>query len=88
MAVPISPGKQRRWLLHLALTCSSPRSAEHRYLRAFVKTPKRDYASTAILPDADTILALLPRWINDQCDAQPSSGLKYRSPQEFLRVSA
>lgn len=32
---------------------------------AFVKTLKRDYASTAILPNADTILALLPEWFDD-----------------------
>lgn len=55
---------------------------------AFVKTLKRDYASTAILPDADTILALLPRWIDDYCEVHPHSGLKFRSPREFLRLSA
>ena len=47
---------------------------------AFVKTPKRDYASTATLPDADTILALLPEWIDDFCEVHPHSGLKLRSP--------
>jgi transposase InsO family protein len=33
--------------------------------QAFVKTLKKDYASAVILPDADTILALLPDWIDD-----------------------
>ncbi len=55
---------------------------------AFVKTLKRDYASTAILPDADTILALLPHWIDDYYEVRPHSGLKFRSPREFLRLSA
>jgi len=55
---------------------------------AFVKTLKRDYASTVILPDAETILALLPEWIDDYCEVHPHSGLKYRSPREFLRLSA
>lgn len=55
---------------------------------AFVKTLKRDYASTVILPDADTILALLPDWIEDYCEVHPHSGLRFRSPREFLRLSA
>ena len=55
---------------------------------SFVKTLKRDYASTVILPDAETILALMPEWIDDYCEVHPHSGLKYRSPREFLRLSA
>lgn len=55
---------------------------------AFVKTPKRDYASTVILPDAQTIVALLPEWIDDYGEVHPHSGLKFRSPREFLRLSA
>ena len=55
---------------------------------AFVKTLKRDYASVSILPDAATILALLPDWIEDYCEVHPHSGLKFRSPREFIRLSA
>ncbi|GHD20959.1 hypothetical protein GCM10016234_34090 [Tianweitania populi] len=55
---------------------------------AFVKTLKRDYASTVILPDAETILTLLPEWIDGYCEVDPHSGLKFRSPREFLRLSA
>lgn len=55
---------------------------------AFVKTLKRDHASTVILPDAGTILALLPEWIEDYCEVPPHSGLKFRSPREFLHLSA
>ena len=54
---------------------------------SFVKTLKRDYASTVILPDAETILALLPEWIDDYCEVHPHSLLKYRSPREFLHLS-
>ncbi len=55
---------------------------------AFVKTLKRDYASTVILPDADTVMALLPNWIDDCCEVHPHSDLKFRSAREFLRLSA
>ena len=47
---------------------------------SFVKTLKRDYARVTILPDADTILAKLPDWIEDYCEVHPHSGLKFRSP--------
>ena len=55
---------------------------------AFVKTLNRDYASVSILPDADTILGLLPDWIENYCEVHPHSGLKFRSPREFIRLSA
>ena len=55
---------------------------------AFVKTLKRDYASVSILPDAATLLALLPDWIEDCCKVHPHSGLKLRSPRAFIRLSA
>ena len=73
--------------IHLLFTpVRSPQS--NGMSEAFVKTLKRDYASTAILPDAGTILALLPEWIDDYCEVHPHSGLKFRSPREFLRLSA
>jgi hypothetical protein len=31
----------------------------------FVKTFKRDYAQLSILPDAETVIALLPAWFED-----------------------
>ena len=55
---------------------------------SFVKTLKRDYASTHILPDTDTILVLLPEWMEDYCESHPHSGLKFKSPREFIRLSA
>jgi transposase InsO family protein len=32
---------------------------------AFVKTFKRDYARPSILPDAETLIALLPAWFEE-----------------------
>lgn len=55
---------------------------------AFVKTLKRDYDGVTILPNADTILALPPVWIEDYCEVHPHSGLKFCSPREFIRLSA
>jgi len=34
------------------------------------------------------VLALLPEWIDGYCEVQPHSGLKFRLPREFLRLSA
>jgi transposase InsO family protein len=55
---------------------------------AFVKTFKRDYARLSILPDAATVIALLPAWFEDYNEVHPHSGLKFLSPREFLRLSA
>jgi len=55
---------------------------------AFVKTFKRDYARLSILPDAETVIALLPAWFEDYNEVHPHSGLKFLSPREFLCLSA
>jgi putative transposase len=55
---------------------------------SFVKTLKRDYARLWILPDAETVIALLPEWFEDYNEVHPHSGLKFLSPREFLRLSA
>lgn len=75
--------------LGLTLLFTPVRSPESNGMsEAFVKTLKRDYASVTVLPDAATILALLPDWIEDYCKVHPHSGLKFRSPREFIRLSA
>ena len=51
---------------------------------AFVKTLKRDYVQVTPLPDAQTVLALIGAWIEDYNDNHPHSGLKMRSPREFI----
>lgn len=51
---------------------------------AFVKTLKRDYVQVTPLPDAQTVLVLIGSWIEDSNDNHPHSGLKMRSPREFI----
>lgn len=51
---------------------------------AFVKTLKRDYVQVTPLPDAETVLGLIGSWIEDYNDNHPHSGLKMRSPREFI----
>ncbi|MCG6113496.1 MAG: integrase core domain-containing protein, partial [Paracoccus sp.] len=51
---------------------------------AFVKTLKRDYVQVTPLPDAQAVLGLIGGWIEDYNDNHPHSGLKMRSPREFI----
>ena len=51
---------------------------------AFVKTLKRNYVQVTPLPDAQTVLGLIGGWIEDYNDNHPHSGLKMRSPREFI----
>ena len=75
--------------LGLTLLFTPVRSPESNGMsESFVKTLKRDYARVTILPDAATVLAKLPGWIEDYCEVHPHSGLKFRSPREFMRLSA
>ncbi len=47
---------------------------------AFVKTFKRDYVCLNDLPDAATVMASLPEWIEDYNRSHPHKGLKMKSP--------
>ena len=49
---------------------------------AFVKTLKRDYVRVNPLRDAKTVLSL----IEDYNETHPNSGLKWKSPREFIRA--
>ncbi|HEX2219948.1 MAG TPA: IS3 family transposase [Gemmatimonadales bacterium] len=51
---------------------------------AFVNTLKRDYARVTPLPNAHSVLDLVGGWIEDYNDNHPHSGLKMRSPREFI----
>jgi putative transposase len=55
---------------------------------AFVKTLKRDYARVQPRPDALTVLQQLPVWIDDYNENHPHSGLRMRSPREFIQSQA
>ena len=75
--------------LGLRLCFTPVRSPESNGIcEAFVKTFKRDYARLSILPDAQTVMRLLPAWFEDYNEVHPHSGLKFLSPREFLRLSA
>jgi hypothetical protein len=52
--------------------------------QAFVNTLKRDYVHVSPLPDAETVLGLIDGWIEDYNENHPHSGLKMRSPREFI----
>jgi transposase InsO family protein len=51
---------------------------------AFVKTLKRDYARVNPRPDAISVLQQLPAWFEDYNNIHPHSGLRMRSPREFI----
>lgn len=51
---------------------------------AFVKTLKRNCVQVTLLPDAQTVLGLIGGWIEDYNENHPHSGLKMRSPREFI----
>ena len=51
---------------------------------AFVNTLKRDYVRVTPLPNAQAALDLVGGWIEDYNDNHPHSGLKMRSPREFI----
>ena len=53
---------------------------------AFVKTLKRDYVKINPLPDANTALAAIEGWFEDYNESHPLSGLKMKSPREFIRA--
>jgi putative transposase len=75
--------------LGLRLAFTPVRSPESNGIsEAFVKTLKRDYACVAILPDAQTVIALLPVWFEDYNTVHPHSGLRFLSPREFRSHSA
>lgn len=50
-------------------------------LETVVKTLNRDYARNAILPDAETVLALL-KWFDDYNEIHPHSGFRFLSLRE------
>ena len=55
---------------------------------SFVKTFKRDYVRVNPLPDAIAALRQIAGWFEDYNDNHPHSGLKMRSPREFIRAQA
>ena len=50
---------------------------------AFVNTLKRDYVQGADLSDAETVMRLLPGWLEDYNEIAPHSALEHLSPKEW-----
>lgn len=55
---------------------------------AFVKTFKRDYVRVNSLPDAQSALRQIDGWFEDYNENHPHSGLKMRSPRQYIRAQA
>jgi transposase InsO family protein len=55
---------------------------------AFVKTFKRDYVRVNPRPDAISALQRLAKWIEDYNTIHPHSGLRVRSPREFIAAQS
>jgi hypothetical protein len=53
-----------------------------------VNTLKRDYTSVNPTPDARTIVASLPRWIENYDERHPHSSPRMRSPRMYRREQA
>ena len=51
----------------------------------FVQTLKRDYLRVRPLPDAATVPTQIAGWIEDYNENHPHSGLRMRSPREYIR---
>lgn len=54
---------------------------------AFVNTFKRDYVYTSDCFDAETVLKMLPKWIEDYNSIAPHSGLGMQSPREYRNLT-
>ena len=61
---------------------SSPQS--NGMAEAFVRTLKRDYVRVNPRPDAQTVIDLLPRWVEHYNSVHPHRALGYRSPREYI----
>jgi len=53
---------------------------------AFVHTLKRDYIRVNPIPSAPVALDQIAGWIEDYNEIHPHSGLKMRSPREYIRA--
>jgi transposase InsO family protein len=53
--------------------------------KSFVKTFKHDYVYVHDRPDAQSVLAQLPRWFEDYSENHPHKALRMKPPLEFIR---
>lgn len=86
---PYTAQDTRRFATQLNLApCFTPIASpeSNGICEAFVKTLKRDYLRVNPIPDAATALDQLAGWFEDYNESHPHSGLKMRSPREFIRA--
>lgn len=55
---------------------------------SLVKTFIRDFVYVHDRPDASTVQARLDRWVDDYNESHPHTGLKMKSPREFIRAKS
>jgi transposase InsO family protein len=55
---------------------------------SFVKTLRRDYVYLSDLDDAETVMRMLPIWLEDYNEVHPHKGLKMQSPREYRRSNS
>jgi hypothetical protein len=55
---------------------------------SLVKTLRRDYVYLGHLDDAETVMRLLPSWLEDYNEVHPHRGLKMQSPREYRRSNS
>jgi transposase InsO family protein len=55
---------------------------------SLVKTLRRDYVYLGHLDDAETVMRLLPSWLEDYNEVHPHKGLKMQSPREYRRSNS
>lgn len=58
------------------------------FSQALVETLKCDYARIQPRPDALSVLQQVPTWIEDYDENDPHSGLRIRSPREFIAANS
>ena len=64
---------------------SSPQS--NGMAEAFVRTLKRAYVRVNLRPDAQTVIAQLPAWLDHYNKVHPHRALGYRSPRELIAIN-
>jgi transposase InsO family protein len=60
----------------------------HGMAESLVKTLRRDYVHLGKLDDAETVMRMLPIWLEDYNEIHPHKGLKMLSPREYRRSNS
>ena len=52
-----------------------------------MRTLKREYVRVSVLPDAESVMRKLPRWLAHDNELHPHRALRYRSAREYIAQS-